>query len=198
MRMKLPSAVTVALACLMTSGCMKNQKVVRAASLPPAPPSAGAPPIQVPPPSVLAAEVPPEEPIPTQPANQTANDTENTQHTKRPSRKPSAPASPPTANKPATTQMAANAADPETSVIGQLSTGGDSVTSNRRQAVDFLEATEKRVNSLSAQTVQQHQNAVNQVRDFLRKAHEALKSGDVDGANNLTTKAKVLLDDIQS
>lgn len=43
----------------------------------------------------------------------------------------------------------------------------------------------------------QQQRTVSQIRAFLAKAENALQADDLDGANNLTTKARVLLGEIQ-
>ena len=42
----------------------------------------------------------------------------------------------------------------------------------------------------------QEQETVNQIKDFLSKARQALSIDDLDGAKNLATKAKVLLDEL--
>jgi hypothetical protein len=51
--------------------------------------------------------------------------------------------------------------------------------------------------ALPAQTLDDQKAQINKVKNFLRDAQEALKSGDDEGAMTLATKAKLLLDDIE-
>ena len=81
-------------------------------------------------------------------------------------------------------------------MIGELSTGGDTSAQARQQAAELIAAQQRRLDGLSGTVAGSHKTAVDQIKDFLLKAREALKAGDVDGANTLTTKAKLLLDDI--
>jgi hypothetical protein len=91
----------------------------------------------------------------------------------------------------------ASAANPALeSVIGSLSAGGEAAPAEKQKAADEIVAIEKRLGALSQTTVDNQKDGLLRVRSFLRQAHEALKSGDGDGANTLVTKAGVLLDDL--
>jgi len=186
-----------ALTSVALTGCQHSPKVVQAATVPAA---ATAPAVQVPPPSVLKeqadamakmqAQTPPPEPKPEEPApTQRPERRRSSAQTQAP--KPATPA-PPTQ-----TANAAPAAPSPEAVIGQLSTGGDASAQNKKQAEDYLAGLQRRVDGLSASVVRDRKSAIEQVRDFLRKATDALHSGDVEGANNLATKAKLILDDIK-
>jgi len=90
-------------------------------------------------------------------------------------------------------QMASNGS-PGVSAIGQLSSGdpGD----YRRQTEDSLAATERGLKGLTRQLNDQEQRTVAHIREFLKQAHQALASGDVDGAHTLAAKARVLLSEL--
>jgi hypothetical protein len=53
------------------------------------------------------------------------------------------------------------------------------------------------VTELPATTSDDQKKQVMQVRQFLKQASDALKTGDAEGADNLATKAGLLLDDIK-
>jgi ribosomal protein S20 len=53
------------------------------------------------------------------------------------------------------------------------------------------------LNALPPQMDEAQKEQISKVRNFWRDAQEALKSGDVEGAMTLATKAKLLLDDQQ-
>lgn len=194
--MKHPSLWTFALAaaCLIPQGCKHAPNTVQAATAP----AATAPSIQVPSAVVrdnerqaAAADTPP--------APEPTKQEEPPQPHRSPRRSRPAQSSQGTAaTTPPPTQTASNAApaaDPA-SVIGELSTGGDSSTEAKQSAAEFIASTQRRLDGLSSTLIRSHRSATDQVRNFLVKAREALKAGDVDGANNLATKAKLLLDDI--
>ena len=61
----------------------------------------------------------------------------------------------------------------------------------------MIASIEKRLTALPAQTLDDQKAQINKVKNFLRDAQEALKSGDDEGAMTLATKAKLLLDDIE-
>ena len=60
----------------------------------------------------------------------------------------------------------------------------------------MIAANEKRLNALSAQIVEEQKAQISKVKTFQRQAQEASRSGDVEGAKTLATKAKLLLDDL--
>lgn len=81
--------------------------------------------------------------------------------------------------------------------IGDLTAGGAANPQALHDAADFIASIEKRLNGLPPPTVRRQRSQVNRVRNFWRQAHEALNSGDVEGATTLATKAKLLLDDLE-
>jgi len=86
---------------------------------------------------------------------------------------------------------------PEETAIGALTAGGEANPQTKQEAADLITSSEKRLNALSAQKAEDEKAQVNKVKNFLKDAQEALKSGDAEGAKTLATKAKLLLDDIE-
>jgi outer membrane biosynthesis protein TonB len=118
---------------------------------------------------------------------------------------PSQPVEPPkkvTRRKPAPVKEAppvqvASAAVPAELAIGALSSGGDSTPQTQQEAKELIAATQKRLKALSGKTASQQKDQVRQVRHFLTQAQQALDSRDAEGAKNLATKAKLLMDDVE-
>ena len=105
---------------------------------------------------------------------------------------------PKTAPAPEPVQLAAAAEpSPEETAIGALTAGGEATPQTKQEAADLITSSEKRLNALPAQKAEDEKAQVNKVKNFLKDAQEALKSGDADGAKTLATKAKLLLDDIE-
>lgn len=111
------------------------------------------------------------------------------------------PAKPPAKHKraPKTVQQAAVVPpsapeNPGVSAIGQLSSGDP--TDVRREADDTIAATEKGLNGITRSLSDPEKKTAAQIREFLKQAREALLSGDVEGANTLAAKAKVLLGEL--
>jgi hypothetical protein len=94
---------------------------------------------------------------------------------------------------PNTTQQA-SIARPSESAIGQLSSGN--LSELWRQTADSIAATERGLNAIHRSLSDQEKKTATQIREFLKQAHAALNSGDVDGAHTLAVKAKVLLGEI--
>ena len=92
----------------------------------------------------------------------------------------------------------ANAGAPASaeSVVGALTAGGEDSPGTKKKAAELLTALEKRVAALSKDVVNKQPEQVARVKFFWSQAHAALAAGDADGAWNLATKAKVLLDDV--
>ena len=84
--------------------------------------------------------------------------------------------------------------NPGVSAIGQLSSGEPSDL--RREANDSIAATERGLRGIGRTLNGQEQKTAAQIREYLKQAREALGSGDVDGANTLAAKAKVLLGEL--
>jgi ribosomal protein S20 len=99
---------------------------------------------------------------------------------------------------PSTTQQASTGQPSEISPIGQLSTAGDTASTVPRQKVqDQITSTEKGLNGITKRSLSSDEQAtVTQIRTFLEKAKQALAQDDLDGAQTLLTKAKLLLDEL--
>jgi hypothetical protein len=80
------------------------------------------------------------------------------------------------------------------SAVGQLSSGETSDL--RQQTADSIAAVDKGLNGIGRQLNEQEQKTAAQIREYLKRAREALASGDVDGARTLAAKAKVLLGEL--
>ncbi len=90
------------------------------------------------------------------------------------------------------------AAEAGIGALGALTPGGgDQSPRARQEAADLIAATEKRMNALPKETVKAQGAQINKVRNFLREAQSALRSGDAEGARTLAMKAKLLLDDVE-
>ena len=86
---------------------------------------------------------------------------------------------------------------PEDTAIGALTAGGEANPQTKQEAEDLITSSEKRLNTLSAQKAEDEKAQVSKVKNFLKDAQEALKTGDAEGAKTLATKAKLLLDDLE-
>ncbi len=75
-------------------------------------------------------------------------------------------------------------------------TGGAAAPAEQQKAAAAIAEVEKRLGGLSAATLDAQKDGIVQVRNFLKQAHDALSSGDADGAMTLATKARVLLEDL--
>jgi len=91
----------------------------------------------------------------------------------------------------------ASAADPSALAIGALSSGGDSTPQSLQQTRDLIAAIKKRLAALSSKIASEQKAEISQVNRFLKQAQQALDSGDAEGAKNLATKAKLLMDDVE-
>ena len=92
---------------------------------------------------------------------------------------------------------ASASSNPEANSIGALTTGAPADPQTRQDAANLIAAIQKRLNAVPAQMDEAQKTQINKVRNFWRDAQEAFKSGDVEGAMTLATKAKLLLDDQQ-
>jgi hypothetical protein len=158
----------------------------------PAPTQALAPPIvdqPLPQPkTVTPADLPPPVVGDTQPTTPPA-DTSATQA--EPPKKPAHHKKP----APAPAQEAATATPtPSVSAIGQLSGGASGDVKSQTEAE--INNTEKGVNGITRPLSDSELKTAAQIHEFLKQAREALATGDVDGAQTLTKKAKVLLTEL--
>ena len=86
---------------------------------------------------------------------------------------------------------------PEETAIGALTAGGEASPQTKQEAADLITSSERRLNALPAQKAEDEKAQVSKVKNFLKDAQDALKSGDAEGAKTLATKAKLLLDDLE-
>jgi hypothetical protein len=86
---------------------------------------------------------------------------------------------------------------PAASAIGTLSTGGDAAPQSQQQAQGLIASILKRIAALPAKTADAQKKQIRQINNFLTQAQKALNSGDADGAFNLATKARLLMDDLE-
>jgi hypothetical protein len=178
--MKIPAKIVACLLPVLLTGCFLPKK-------PKAPDQPLAPDIakdasSLPPPS---QSPPPDLTIPTKP---------QLAETKLPTQTPKPP---PKHKKPtpdADAQQAANGA-PVVSAIGQLSSGDPNEA--KRQALASIDATDRGLKGITRTLDDTEQKTAAHIREFLKQARDALASGDVDGANTLAAKAKVLLAELQ-
>ena len=177
--MKLSARCAVWLLPFLLTGCFHKTQVAK--NQPLAPPIEDTPPPKPEPaPTNLA---PPEVTIPVQEEQPQAPPPAE------PVKKPAKHKKP--ANTP--TQVASNEM-PAVSAIGPLSTADP--PSIRQQTDASIESTEKALNGINRKLSDQEQRTVALIREFLKRARALLTAGDVDGAQNWATKAKVLLDEL--
>lgn len=183
--MKLPARIVVWLLPFALTGCFHRSH--------PAPQQPLAPPVEK-----SASETPPPEPTTpvVQPSEETTQDqtaTPATASTSKP--KSEAPRPPVRHKKPVNKnpQMASNGSL-GVSAIGQLSSGnpGDYT----RQTEESIASAERNLRGINRMLNDQDQRTLAHIREFLKQAHHALSSGDVDGAHTLAAKAHVLLNEL--
>lgn len=81
--------------------------------------------------------------------------------------------------------------------IGALSAGDDAAPRSQQEAQNLIASIAKRIAALPAKTADARKAQIRQVRNFLDQAQQALSSGDAEGARNLATKARLLMDDLE-
>lgn len=86
---------------------------------------------------------------------------------------------------------------PDDSVVGDLSAGGESGPMVRQEAESVLKDNDRRLRALPESLLHGQRSQVSKVRDFQRRARQALTSSDIEGAKTLAIKAKLLLDDLE-
>ncbi len=178
--MRFPVKCVIFMLPLVLTACSHKQQK---AQLPPlAPPDVA----NIPPPA--NAPPPPNETIPTKPTQEAPTPpVPAEQPVKKKKKKPPAD----------TTQLAANAnPNPEVSAIGQLSSGDPAEL--RRQTEDSIASVEQGLKNINRTLGESEQKTADHIREFIKEAKAALASGDVDGANTLADKARVLLNELTS
>jgi hypothetical protein len=107
------------------------------------------------------------------------------------------PAKPATQNSTPDAEVAANNQPSESSPIGQLTTsGGDTNTGDRQTMLDQINGMENTLNGIHRPLSSDEQKTAALIRTFLTRARDALKTDDLDGAKNYSTKAKLLLQEL--
>jgi hypothetical protein len=142
-------------------------------------------------PDVAVAAPPEENPEPAHP--------HKTPRRKPPVAKPAASGdTAPTAEKPASTTQAANGTPTaDASPIGQLSSSVEGADSQDRHDIEkLINNTENGLTGIKRTLSTDEQLTSTQIKTFLTKAKQALADNDLDGAQTLATKAKVLLDEL--
>lgn len=160
-----------------------------AALIPPMPPlpPAGHQPV------MLNTSVPPEptrvaEAHPKRPHHRPKN-TETAQDTQKPAT--------PQGGSAAETEEAANTQPSDASPIGQLSAAsGDTNTADRQTLLEQINGMENTLNGIHRSFSSEEQKTATLIRTFITRAREALKTDDLEGAKNYSTKAKVLLQEL--
>lgn len=196
------AVITVLLASVV--GCRHNTNVAPPpqAQAPVGPPSGmthtpSMPPLPPPTPWDVAFSSPKEEnPAPATPPRRTPR------HKPAPAKPAAADPATQTAEKSGTAaqppQTANNgAASTEVSPIGQLSSTGEGTTSQGRHDIEQLIASiESGLNNIKRPLSTEEQATSTQIKTFLTKAKQELIDNDLDGAQTLATKAKVLLEEL--
>jgi hypothetical protein len=93
-------------------------------------------------------------------------------------------------------QVASNVT-PAPLALGVITAGADTTPESLQQARDLIAAMLKRVADLPASVADAEKKTVRQIKNYLNDAQQALNGGDAQGATNLATKAKILLDDLE-
>lgn len=178
--MKLSARGAAWLVPLLLTGCFHHKTQV-AQNQPMAPPIEDTPaskpePANLPPPVVTIPEQPQQQQITPPP---------------EPVKKP------PHRKKPANPNpQVASSGMPAVSAIGVLGAGDPANV--RQQADALIQQTEKGLNGITRPLNEQEQKTAALIREYIKQAKDALTAGDVDGAHNLATKAKVLLEELHS
>lgn len=197
--MKVIWTKTVALAgltipCVFATGCLHRDK------LPALSPQAKTPNIYVPPPD--ETQLPPMEAQPPAPViDAKPVVAEEAKPPKKRSRRnssgsvPVAPAPVPAAVLPPPPPPTDGGVS-DAAKLGELASGGQTGPKQHQDVAEKITAVEKRLSVLSSAVQEREQKQIAKVRLFSKEASDALKSGDVDGARILATKADLLLDDL--
>ncbi len=98
----------------------------------------------------------------------------------------------------AATSATAGEEPPATTPIGELSAAPNTqgLPSSTTIASE-IQSIQRQLNGIRRALSPAEQRTASQIRTFLAKATNALQAGDLDGANTLTVKARVLLSELQ-
>lgn len=191
--MKSARTLAVAVLLCMVAGCKHKS---------PAPPQAAQAPI-LPPGDMVKYLPPPVLPPPTSPNVVMGEDDSAKQQPARPKHpsrhrsKPAEAAQPPL-QIPKEGAPSTPAANDASSPIGELSTAGDVANLPDRGAIlEQIHSTENGLNNIGHSLNSEQKKTAAQLRTFLAKATQLLDQNDLDGAQTLVTKARVLLDELK-
>lgn len=92
------------------------------------------------------------------------------------------------------TPAPAETADNSVPALGQISSGDP--PDLRLQTQNSINSIEQQLAGIRGNVSEQDKKTIEHIREFLNQAKKALTSGDVDGANTLAAKAKVLLAEV--
>jgi hypothetical protein len=174
---------------LLLAGCTHNATHNAAQTQTLAPPIVDTPP---PPPSTAPKDLPP--PVISVPAEPAPDTSAKANTTPPPAPKPPVKHRKQAPPQPAQPTQQASSDSSGVSAIGNLSSGAPSDL--RQQTSESIAATERGLNAITRPLSSQEQKTAAQIREFLKQARAALSTSDVDGANTLATKAKVLLTEL--
>ncbi len=125
-----------------------------------------------------------------------AKPAENTQAATTSGGTPAQPSSTGTAQSAPAEQQAA-APSGAASPIGQLTIGDSALgEKTKKETADLINETEQGLNGIKRSLSTDEKSTAAQIRNYLKQAQQALDNGDTDGAHNLATRAKLLLDEL--
>ena len=104
----------------------------------------------------------------------------------------------PTQKAPSSTPSPSERASVEVPALGELSTGTAISSRERTRLLDEIAVQETRLKKEKTPAGADAQAVLVQVQAFLAKARQAVADNDLDGASTLNTKARVLLDELQT
>ena len=94
-------------------------------------------------------------------------------------------------------QQQASAPGAAASPIGQLTIGDSALgEKTKKETADLINGTEQGLNGIKRSLSTDEKSTAAQIRNYLKQAQQALDNGDTDGAHNLATRAKLLLDEL--
>jgi hypothetical protein len=109
---------------------------------------------------------------------------------------PAQPASTVTAQSVPADQQAATPGG-SASPIGQVTIGDSAMgEKTKKETTDLINETEQGLNGIKRSLSTEEKSTAAQIRNYLKQAQQALDNGDTDGAHNLATRAKLLLDEL--
>jgi hypothetical protein len=94
-------------------------------------------------------------------------------------------------------QQQAAAPGAAVSPIGQLTIGDSALgEKTKKETADLINGTEQGLNGIKRSLSTDEKSTAAQIHNYLKQAQQALDNGDTDGAHNLATRAKLLLDEL--